>query len=130
MNIDEYTGLQIAPCPFCGSSASVVCDTDKNGDDYNLVECNGCTAFGPASNCHLNYTGIIDSQKERVSAITKWNKRHISCLEEIIRQAHRIGVEDQKFSRPLHTENLRRERTKRIANDIQWQLDNLKITDK
>lgn len=48
----------IKPCPFCGSSKTVLC----LGDYDWMVECEDCTATGP----------FVDSEKE---AIALWNKR-------------------------------------------------------
>lgn len=67
--------MNIKPCPFCGYSASIATDYDSNGNDCKLVECNGCEALGPASDCYLNYTGVEDVEKEEESAIKKWNNR-------------------------------------------------------
>jgi Lar family restriction alleviation protein len=68
--------IEIDKCPFCGYGASVKVDHDSNGNEYCLVECDGCTALGPASEAYLSYETNIDIEKEKVSAIENWNKRN------------------------------------------------------
>lgn len=75
--IHEYSGLNINPCPFCkydGAATAVVVD-HIHGQENRMVECGGCGAIGPASDCYEMGLGV-DSPEEQAAikaAIEKWN---------------------------------------------------------
>lgn len=52
------------------------------------------------------------------------NERHITGLEEIIRQAYFIGLKDKANLMPTDQPYFLKNRVKQIVADIEWQLKN------
>lgn len=67
MKYDPISGLDMAPCPFCGRDEQSVVERDEDGRAY--VWCEPCEASGPTA-------FVRSSNREAVKkAVAEWNRR-------------------------------------------------------
>lgn len=126
--------MKLNTCPFCGAKPEV----NTHGTQADIT-CSGCgnASVGVQiidlipqeqrnSSGWNNETLCYDDRWRKLAEqemAEMWNKRHISDLEEIIRQAYFIGLKDKADSRPLGLPYQLKYRVKQIKSDIEWQLD-------
>lgn len=103
--------MDLKPCPFCGGKPEV--NTIGTQADITCTNC-GDASVGvqivdliPREERHLdgwNEETLCYGEKWRQLAekdmAERWNERHITGLEEIIRQAYFIGLKDAADKRP------------------------------
>lgn len=67
-------------CPFCGHTASVLHDTDEEGDDCYWVECDNCGAIGPTAD---NEDEAVENwNARRTDGFARWLDSEISKITE------------------------------------------------
>ena len=83
--IDEATGLNINPCPFCASDEAYIVVEHSHGTETAMIECGPCGAHGPESSAYEMDSDGDDAIAARKKAIDCWNsaKQEASAIQKL-----------------------------------------------